>query len=198
MQHIELTVKGLSYSQGKSGAYALILAEIGEGGRKLPVVIGGAEAQSIAVAMEKSVAPPRPLTHDTWKNMLDELGVTLEKIVIHRLVNGVFYASLYTFDAAGGAHVFDSRPSDAVALAVRFECSIFATPEIMEHAGITEKEESKADARALEEDELEDDFDQPEVAQEETREDLELRLSEAVENEDYELAARLRDKLDNL
>ena len=66
MQHIELTVKGLSYSQGKSGAYALILAEVGEGGRKLPVVIGGAEAQSIAVAMEKSVAPPRPLTHGIW------------------------------------------------------------------------------------------------------------------------------------
>ena len=196
MQHIELTVKGLSYSQGKSGAYALILAETGEGGRKLPVVIGGAEAQSIAVAMEKSVAPPRPLTHDTWKNMLDELGVTLEKIVIHRLVNGVFYASLYTVDRSGGAHVFDSRPSDAVALAVRFECSIFATPEIMEHAGITEKEESKADARTLEEDE--DDFDEPEVAQAETREELELRLTEAVENEDYELAARLRDKLDKL
>jgi excinuclease UvrABC helicase subunit UvrB len=83
-----------------------------------------------------------------------------------------------------------------VALAVRFECSIFATPEIMEHAGITEKEESKADARTLEEDE--DDFDEPEVAQAETREELELRLTEAVENEDYELAARLRDKLDKL
>jgi bifunctional DNase/RNase len=196
MQHIELTVKGLSYSQGKSGAYALILAEVGEGGRKLPVVIGGAEAQSIAVAMEKSVAPPRPLTHDTWKNMLNELGVTLEKVVIHRLVNGVFYASLYTIDAAGTSHIFDSRPSDAVALAVRFECQIFATPEIMEHAGITEKEESKADARTLEEEE--DDFDEPEVAQAETREELELRLTEAVENEDYELAARLRDKLDKL
>ena len=109
MQHVELTVKGLSYSQGKSGAYALILAETGEGGRKLPVVIGGAEAQSIAVAMEKSVAPPRPLTHDTWKNMLNELGVTLEKIVIHRLVNGVFYASLYTIDAAGTSHVFGAQ-----------------------------------------------------------------------------------------
>ncbi len=195
MQHVELTVKGLSYSQGKSGAYALILAENSEGGRKLPVVIGGAEAQSIAVAMEKSVAPPRPLTHDTWKNMLNELGVTLEKIVIHRLVNGVFYASLYTIDASGSPHVFDSRPSDAVALAVRFECPIFATPEIMEHAGITEKEESNADADTIEDD---DDIDHPEVSQKETREELELLLSEAVENEDYELAARLRDKLDKL
>ena len=195
MQHVELTVKGLSYSQGKSGAYALILAETGEGCRKLPVVIGGAEAQSIAVAMEKSVAPPRPLTHDTWKNMLNELGVTLEKIVIHRLVNGVFYASLYTIDAAGTSHVFDSRPSDAVALSVRFECPIFATTEIMEHAGITEKEETKADAGAVEEDH---DIDHPEVSKEESREELELLLSEAVENEDYELAARLRDKLDKL
>jgi bifunctional DNase/RNase len=187
MQHIELTVKGLSYSQGKSGAYALILAEVGEGGRKLPVVIGGAEAQSIAVAMEKSVAP--------WKNMLNELGVTLEKVVIHRLVNGVFYASLYTIDAAGTSHIFDSRPSDAVALAVRFECQIFATPEIMEHAGITEKEETKADVDAIIED---DELDQGEDSLEETREELELLLSEAVENEDYELAARLRDKLDKL
>ena len=195
MQHIELTVKGLSYSQGKSGAYALILAENGEGGRKLPVVIGGAEAQSIAVAMEKSVAPPRPLTHDTWKNMLNELGVTLERIVIHRLVNGVFYASLYTIDAAGSPHVFDSRPSDAVALAVRFECPIFATPEIMEHAGITEKEETKADDDPIEYD---DDIDHQEVSQKESVEELELLLSEAVENEDYELAARLRDKLDKL
>jgi uncharacterized protein len=195
MQHIELTVKGLSYSQGKSGAYALILAEVGEGGRKLPVVIGGAEAQSIAVAMEKSVAPPRPLTHDTWKNMLNELGVTLEKVVIHRLVNGVFYASLYTIDAAGTSHIFDSRPSDAVALAVRFECQIFATPEIMENAGITEKEETKADVDAIIED---DELDQGEDSPEETREELELLLSEAVENEDYELAARLRDKLDKL
>ena len=195
MQHIELTVKGLSYSQGKSGAYALILAEVGEGGRKLPVVIGGAEAQRIAVAMEKSVAPPRPLTHDTWKNMLNELGVTLEKVVIHILVNGVFYASLYTIDAAGTSHIFDSRPSDAVALAVRFECQIFATPEIMENAGITEKEETKADVDAIIED---DELDQGEDSPEETREELELLLSEAVENEDYELAARLRDKLDKL
>jgi len=145
--------------------------------------------------MEKSVAPPRPLTHDTWKNMLNELGVALEKIVIHRLVNGVFYASLYTVDAAGKPHVFDSRPSDAVALAVRFECPIFATPEIMEHAGITDKEETKADAGTIEEN---DDFDEPEVSQEETKEELELLLSEAVENEDYELAARLRDKLSKL
>ncbi len=193
MQEIELTVKGLSYSQGKSGAYALILAEKGEGGRKLPVVIGGAEAQSIAVAMEKSVAPPRPLTHDTWVNMLKEMQVTVQKVIIHRLVNGVFFASIYAIDADGKSMVFDSRPSDAVALAVRVECPIFALSTLLEQAGITPQEESEADGTAQEiQEEVEP------VVSEETREELEALLDEAVENEDYELAARLRDKLDKL
>ena len=193
MQEIELTVKGLSYSQGKSGAYALILAEKGEGGRKLPVVIGGAEAQSIAVAMEKSVAPPRPLTHDTWVNMLKEMQVIVQKVIIHRLVNGVFFASICAIDADGKSMVFDSRPSDAVALAVRVECPIFALSTLLEQAGITPQEESEADGTAQEiQEEVEP------VVSKETREELEALLDEAVENEDYELAARLRDKLDKL
>ena len=112
MQEIEITVKGLSYSQGNSGAYALILAEKGSNNRKLPIVIGGAEAQSIAVALEKSIAPPRPMTHDTWNNMLKELGASLEKVLIHRLVNGVFYASIYVRNEQGAQLVFDSRPSE--------------------------------------------------------------------------------------
>jgi bifunctional DNase/RNase len=193
MQEIELTVKGLSYSQGKSGAYALILAEKGEGGRKLPVVIGGAEAQSIAVAMEKSVAPPRPLTHDTWVNMLNEMQVTVQKVIIHRLVNGVFFASIYASDINGKSMVFDSRPSDAVALAVRVECPIYALAILLDQAGITPEEETEADgvpAQSVEEVQSTD--------SEESREELEALLDEAVENEDYELAARLRDKLDKL
>ena len=192
MHEVELTVKGLSYSQGKSGAYALILAEKGEGGRKLPVVIGGAEAQSIAVAMEKSVAPPRPLTHDTWVNMLKEMNVIVEKVVIHRLVNGVFFASIYSVDENGKQLIFDSRPSDAVALAIRVECPIYALDSLLEQAGITPQEEQEADGTAeVEEEEL----DTPE---EQSREELKQLLEEAVENEDYELAARLRDKLDKL
>ena len=192
MHEVELTVKGLSYSQGKSGAYALILAEKVERGRKLPVVIGGAEAQSIAVAMEKSVAPPRPLTHDTWVNMLKEMNVIIEKVVIHRLVNGVFFASIYSVDENGKQLIFDSRPSDAVALAVRVECPIYAIESLLEQAGISPQEEQEADGiAALEEEEL----NNPE---EQTREELEQLLKEAVENEDYELAARLRDKLDKL
>jgi bifunctional DNase/RNase len=194
MQEIEITVKGLSYSQGKSGAYALILAEKGPDARKLPVVIGGAEAQSIAVALEKSIAPPRPMTHDTWQNMLDELGTQIEKVLIHRLVNGVFYASIYARNEHGAQLIFDSRPSDAVALAVRVDCPIYVLASILEQAGITEKEERVADG--VEEDVAEEGT--PSEIEVDSITLLEKQLEEAVENEDYELAARLRDKLDKL
>jgi bifunctional DNase/RNase len=194
MQEIEITVKGLSYSQGKSGAYALILAEKGPDARKLPVVIGGAEAQSIAVALEKSIAPPRPMTHDTWQNMLDELGTQIEKVLIHRLVNGVFYASIYARNEHGAQLIFDSRPSDAVALAVRVDCPIYVLASILEQAGITEKEERVADG--VEEDVAEEGT--PSETEADSITLLEKQLAEAVENEDYELAARLRDKLDKL
>ena len=193
MQEIEITVKGLSYSQGKSGAYALILAEKGPNGRKLPIVIGGAEAQSIAVALEKSIAPPRPMTHDTWNNMLKELGVVLEKVLIHRLVNGIFYASIYLRNEQGAQLVFDSRPSDAVALAVRLESPIYALESILEQGGITDKEEKQADA------ELEVEEDESPIGEGQlSLEDLEEQLAEAVLKEDYELAARLRDDIDKL
>ena len=194
MQEIEITVKGLSYSQGKSGAYALILAEKGPDARKLPVVIGGAEAQSIAVALEKSIAPPRPMTHDTWQNMLDELDTQIEKVLIHRLVNGVFYASIYARNEHGAQLIFDSRPSDAVALAVRVDCPIYVLASILEQAGITEKEERVADG--VEEDVAEEGT--PSETEADSITLLEKQLAEAVENEDYELAARLRDKLDKL
>ena len=194
MQEIEITVKGLSYSQGKSGAYALILAEKGPDARKLPVVIGGAEAQSIAVALEKSIAPPRPMTHDTWQNMLDELGTQIEKVLIHRLVNGVFYASIYARNEHGAQLIFDSRPSDAVALAVRVDCPIYVLASILEQAGITEKEERAADG--VEEDVAEEGT--PSETEADSITLLEKQLEEAVENEDYELAARLRDRIDKL
>lgn len=192
MQEIEITVKGLSYSQGKSGAYALILAERGPNARKLPVVIGGAEAQSIAVALEKSIAPPRPMTHDTWQIMLGELGAQVQKILIHRLVNGVFYASIYVRNEEGAELIFDSRPSDAVALAVRLEAPMYVLESILEQAGITETEEHIADMTSEGEGEKATD----EIP--DKRETLEQQLEEAVENEDYELAARLRDQIDKL
>ena len=117
MHEVELTVKGLSYSQGKSGAYALILAEKGERGRKLPVVIGGAEAQSIAVAMEKSVAPPRPLTHDLLCSVVDALGGELDSVLISEVQGHTYFARLRV-KVDGQVIDVDSRPSDAIAVAV--------------------------------------------------------------------------------
>ena len=134
------------------------------------------------------------MTHDTWQNMLDELGTQIEKVLIHRLVNGVFYASIYARNEHGAQLIFDSRPSDAVALAVRVDCPIYVLASILEQAGITEKEERIADG-------VEEEFAE-EGTSLETEVDsitlLEKQLEEAVENEDYELAARLRDKLDKL
>jgi bifunctional DNase/RNase len=125
--------------------------------------------------------------------MLKEMQVIVQKVIIHRLVNGVFFASIYAIDADGKSMVFDSRPSDAEALAVRVECPIFALSTLLEQAGITPQEESEADGTAQEiQEEVEP------VVSKETREELEALLDEAVENEDYELAARLRDKLDKL
>jgi bifunctional DNase/RNase len=127
--------------------------------------------------------------------MLDELGATVEKVLIHRLVNGVFYASIYARNEHGAQLVFDSRPSDAVALAVRVACSIFVLESILEQAGITEREEAIADGKEQEE------ADQPsssEGSSIESMESLEQQLADAVDNEDYELAARLRDRIDKL
>ena len=120
------------------------------------------------------------------------MNVNIEKVVIHRLVNGVFFASIYSMDENGKQLIFDSRPSDAVALAVRLECPIYAIESLLKQAGITPQEEQEADGiEAV----VEEEFDNPEK---QSREELEQSLKEAVENEDYELAARLRDKLDKL
>lgn len=197
MDKIELTVKGLSYSQGKSGAYALILASTEEEPRKLPIIIGGAEAQSIAIAMEKNVTAPRPLTHDVWQGTLKALNATVVEVFIHRMVNGVFYASLYMLNEKGDELVFDCRPSDAVAMAVRYEASIYVAASILNEAGITASEEAKAD----ELDEEEDAAQEPQASNKPaqlSREELERALQDAVDNEDYELAAQIRDQLNKL
>ena len=126
--------------------------------------------------------------------MLDELGTQIEKVLIHRLVNGVFYASIYARNEHGAQLIFDSRPSDAVALAVRVDCPIYVLASILEQAGITEKEERVADG--VEEDIAEEST--PSETEADSITLLEKQLEEAVENEDYELAARLRDRIDKL
>lgn len=198
MQKVRLTIKGLSYSERQTGAYALLLAEE-NGQRKLPIVIGGFEAQSIAIALEKAVTPPRPLSHDLFKNILDGFAIMLQEVIIHKIKDGVFYASL-VLNHNEQIQKIDARPSDAVALAVRFDCPIYTTEDVLEKAGmILEEEQGSKSIVAGEED---DDFEAEKKEIEKnpieaaTLKELNTMMQNAVANEDYELAARIRDEID--
>lgn len=194
MNKIRLYIKGLSYSQTQSGAYALVLGEE-EGKRRLPIIIGGFEAQSIAIALEKEVTPPRPLTHDLFKNFADKFSINIQEIVIHRLQEGVFYSYLHCMHN-GKEETIDARTSDAVALAIRFACPIYTYEEILEQAGIileegTKQTSSKSDSL----EEVNTAAPAKSGFQRLSLDELNAELADAVENEDYEKAARLRDEI---
>ena len=133
MGKIKLNVLGISYSQTQSGAYALVLAEE-EGSRRIPIIVGGFEAQAIAIELE-GLQPPRPLTHDLFKNFAGSYGIQLIEVNIHKLEEGVFFANVL-FDNGDRQMVLDARTSDAIALALRFKCPIYTTDEIVDKAGI--------------------------------------------------------------
>lgn len=204
MSLVRLNIKGISYSQTQNGAYALILNEV-DGERKLPIVIGAFEAQSIAIALEKEIKPPRPLTHDLFKNFSDRFSITVKQVIIHKLVDGVFYSSLIC-EREGVEEVVDARTSDAIALALRFDAPIFTYKNILDKAGIFLKADENQRAREMK--------DEEEIIEEELlREDIEIKtdsdsgfskmsleelnelLAQAVNQEDYEKAARLRDEI---
>jgi bifunctional DNase/RNase len=134
MSLVKLTIKGISYSQTQNGAYALILNEV-DGERKLPIVIGAFEAQSIAIALEKEIKPPRPLTHDLFKNFADRFDIVVKQVIIHKLVDGVFYSSIIC-ERDKIEEIIDARTSDAIALALRFSAPIFTYKNILDKAGI--------------------------------------------------------------
>ena len=203
MSLIRLKIKGISYSQTQSGAYALILSEV-DGKRKLPIVIGAFEAQSIAIALEKEIQPPRPLTHDLFKNFSDRFDIVVKQVIIHKLVDGVFYASLIC-ERDKIEEVIDARTSDAIALSLRFSAPIFTYKNILEKAGIILKNdhEKGEDDASTEESLL---FDDLELEGEETEtnkdshqhrsiDQLRELLTKAVGNEDYEAAAKIRDEI---
>lgn len=202
MSLIQLNIKGISYSQSRSGAYALVLSEV-NGKRTLPIVIGSFEAQSIAIALENELVPPRPLTHDLFVSLAEIYQITLKQVIIHKLVDGVFYSSLIC-ERDKVEEIIDSRTSDAIALAVRFDAPIFTYENILDKAGIEMKLDAflpKEEPSEEKEDELlEEMFDELENLttpfEKLPLKDLEKQLKEAVENEDYELAARLRDAMD--
>lgn len=202
MSLVRLNIKGISYSQTQNGAYALILNEV-DGDRKLPIVIGAFEAQSIAIALEKEIKPPRPLTHDLFKNFADRFDIVIKQVIIHKLVDGVFYSSLIC-ERDKIEEIIDARTSDAIALALRFEAPIFTYKNILDKAGIYLKVDSKKDKEdsdqdsVLMDDLLDSDFESSTPKENyttKTLEELHNLLDEAVSNEDYEKAAHIRDEI---
>ena len=197
MNLIQLLINGISYSQTQNGAYALILSEI-EGERKLPIVIGTNEAQSIAIAIEKEIKPPRPLTHDLFKNFCVRFNIKIKQVIIHKLVEGVFYSSVIC-ERDGIEEIIDSRSSDAIALAIRFEAPIYTYENILEEAGVVIKIEKEIDEKSLLKELFSDENSETENndLKEKTTKELEELLKIAVQNENYESAAKIRDEISN-
>ena len=191
MEKVKLEIIGLSYSQTQSGAYALVLAEAG-GKRRLPIIIGGFEAQAIAIELEK-MTPTRPLTHDLFKSFAQSFDIEVKEVIIYNLVEGIFYSKLIC-ERDGQVTEIDARTSDAIAIGVRFNCPVYTFESILTTAGIILEDGEKEDNLNLLEDEnSEDEIEGEESPENLTVQELENQLNDAIENEDYELASRLRD-----
>ncbi len=188
MKKIKLEIVGMSYSQSQSGAYALVLGVPGES-RRLPIIIGGFEAQAIAIELEK-MQPSRPLTHDLFKNFASHFGIDIVEVVINKFEEGIFFSKLICSSEHGETEI-DSRTSDAVALAIRFKCPIYVYSDVLEEAGIimtddNEPEEIKDDD-GIETEELSyNDY---------LSEELEDLLKKAIADENFEEASKLRDEI---
>lgn len=202
MSLVKLTIKGISYSQTQNGAYALILNEV-DGDRQLPIVIGAFEAQSIAIALEKEITPPRPLTHDLFKTIADKYEIIITQVIIHKLVDGVFYSSIVC-EKEAKEEVIDARTSDAIALALRFNAPIFTYKNILDKAGIF-LNKNKQELHSDEEIDDDDILSEPEVYGEEESQNIYSKFSiqelhnlleEAIQNEDYEKAALIKAEID--
>ena len=203
MSLVKLTIKGISYSQTQNGAYALILNEV-DGERKLPIVIGAFEAQSIAIALEKEIKPPRPLTHDLFKSFADRFDILVKQVIIHKLVDGVFYSSIIC-ERDKIEEIIDARTSDAIALALRFNAPIFTYKNILDKAGIylnnpTELENQNPDDEGVLSTPETFGLDSEGNASTDIYKSMSLSelhevLEKAVQNEDYEKAAKIRDEI---
>ncbi len=188
MQKIKLNVLGLSVSQTQTGAYALVLSEE-NGDRRIPIIIGPVEAQSIAIQLE-GLHPPRPLTHDLFKNIAQAFNIELIEIIIYKLEEGIFYSELVC-EQNGTRIAIDSRTSDAVALALRFKCPIYTTETILNKAGIV----IEVSENSTEEDINKESGSEEGEFRRNTTEELEMMLQDAVKDENYELASLIRDEI---
>ncbi|MEJ5306505.1 MAG: bifunctional nuclease family protein [Ignavibacteria bacterium] len=210
MDKVRVEIAGLHQTPTGSGAYALILKEV-NGNRNLPIIIGAFEAQAIAMELE-GIKPPRPLTHDLTKNLIESLGATLVEIIIDELRDNTFYAKLI-LDVSSMTQEIDARPSDAIALSVRFRCPIYASETVMREAAFEVEPEEESSFRLRdeideEEDEREDFTERRRPRSQESSSfsrskenriaQLKAQLKEAIEKEEYEKAAKIRDELKKL
>lgn len=192
MDFTRVDIIGLSTSPSSGGAYALVLGEV-EGNRRLPIIIGAFEAQAIALELEK-IQPPRPMTHDLLRDTFEAVEVDVTEVVIDELREGTFFAKIrYRYN--GEEHQLDSRPSDAVALAVRMDAPIYVAPMVLEEAGIVAEDESDISSLAEQAEERAGAEEEEEGSE---LERMQRKLEEAVEAENYERAAELRDEIERL
>jgi len=189
VERVQVDILGLSTSPASGGAYALILREV-NGNRRLPIIIGASEAQSIALEME-GIKPPRPLTHDLMKNIITAFGAELSDIIIDELRDGTFYAKLNI-----DSQQIDSRPSDAIALAVRYGVQIYVAASVMDEAAFVPEEEEDEQTPPSRQPKLKP--QQPPTTKGSKLEQLHQQLKEAIEKENYEKAASLRDEIRKL
>jgi uncharacterized protein len=194
MEKIKLEIVGISYSQTQSGAYALVLGEE-DGKKRLPIIIGGFEAQAIVIEME-DMKPSRPLTHDLFKSLSESFDIKMIEVLIHNLSEGIFYSKIIC-ELNGNVQEIDARTSDAVALALRFKAPIYTLKHIMDNAGIfIEEEVSQQEGGTPEAGKSKSKAKKKGVGEMSIKE-LEVKLQEAIDNEDYELASKLRDEINN-
>ncbi len=192
MKKIELDIVALSHSVTHSHNYAVVLGEQ-DGVRRLPIVIGGFEAQAIAVAMER-MTPSRPLTHDLFKNSMDTFNIVLKEIVINNLLDGIFYARLVC-EKDGEVLEIDSRTSDALAMAVRFECPIYTYEFILDAAGVILEDADEVDSPSPTKKKNRKRSAQQVELTERSTEDLQKLLQSVLDKEDYREAAKIRDEI---
>ena len=194
MKLVELKIKGISYSETQSGAYALILSEV-NGNRKLPIIIGGYEAQAIAIGLEKEIKPSRPLTHDLFEEFANTFEIKIQKVIIHKLVDGVFFSNLIC-ESNHNENSLDARTSDDIALAVRFKIPVFTYESILKIAGFSSKKITKTDDcddiiintdKNLKKNILPNNLENLSMPK------LKILLKKLVTSEEYEKAARIRD-----
>ena len=193
MDYKKLIIRGNSYSQTQSGAYALLL-EHEETSVKLPVVIGNFEAQSISLGLEKDLKPPRPLTHDLFSKFVTSTHYTLESVIIYQIIDGVFFSNInFKHTENGEELILDARTSDAVAMAVRFDAPIYTTEQVLNEAGILLEIENNNETSST----SEENYSTEETSdlKKMTSEDLQSLLNDAVKDEDYDLAMEIQEEL---